>query len=333
MKVARLHGAGAMDVHDEPVPDPTPTESLVRVGAVGICGSDLHWFTEGGIGDARLTTPLVLGHEMAGVIAAGPRRGERVAIDPAMPCFECRSCRAGNPNLCERIVFAGHGRTDGGMREYLCWPTHRLHALPDSIDEVGGALLEPVGVAIHSLDLAHLRLASTVGVVGCGPIGLIAVQLALRSGATAVVAVEPLAHRRALASVLGATSAVSPDDAAEAAAAVTAGYGVDVAVELAGTDEAIAVAIDMVRPGGRVVLGGIPDNDRTSFVASAARRKGLSFVVVRRMREVYERAIALVSFGAIDVDRIVTDRYPLDKAAEAMASAAQRNGIKTVVVT
>ncbi|HYU66251.1 MAG TPA: alcohol dehydrogenase catalytic domain-containing protein, partial [Jatrophihabitantaceae bacterium] len=172
MRVARLHGAGAMEVHDEPVPDPAPTESLVRVGAVGICGSDLHWFTEGGIGDARLTTPLVLGHEMAGVIAAGPRRGERVAIDPAVPCFECRSCRAGNPNLCERLVFAGHGKTDGGMREYLCWPTHRLHALPDSIDEVGGALLEPVGVAIHALDLAHLRLASTVAVVGCGPIGL-----------------------------------------------------------------------------------------------------------------------------------------------------------------
>jgi L-iditol 2-dehydrogenase len=146
------------------------------------------------------------------------------------------------------------------------------------------------------------------------------------------VAVEPLAHRRELASVLGATSAVSPGEAAEAAAAVTAGFGVDVAVELAGTDEAIAVAIEMVRPGGRVVLGGIPDDDRTSFAASAARRKGLSFFVVRRMKEVYERAIALVGSGAVDADRIVSDRYPLDKAAEAMASAAQRNGIKTVVV-
>jgi len=266
---------------------------------------------------------------MAGTIADGPRRGERVAIDPAVPCFQCRSCRAGNPNLCERIVFAGHGSTDGGMREYLGWPTHRLHVLPDSIDEVGGALLEPVGVAIHALDLAHLRLASTVGVVGCGPIGLIAVQLALRSGAAAVVAVEPLAHRRALASELGATSAVEPAEAADAAAAITAGYGVDVAVELAGSD----AAIDMVRPGGRVVLGGIPDDDRTSFVASAARRKGLSFVVVRRMKEVYERAIGLVSAGAVDLDRIVSDRYPLDQAAEAMAAAAQRNGIKTVVVT
>ena len=219
MRVARLHSAGAIEVHDEQVPDPAPAESLVRVGAVGICGSDLHWFTEGGIGDARLGAPLVLGHEMAGVIADGRRRGERVAIDPAVPCFECRSCRAGNPNLCERIVFAGHGSTDGGMREYLCWPTHRLHALPDSIDDIGGALLEPVGVAIHSLDLAHLRLASTVAVVGCGPIGLIAVQLALRSGASAVVAAEPLAHRRALASALGATSAVEPNEAAEAAAA------------------------------------------------------------------------------------------------------------------
>jgi L-iditol 2-dehydrogenase len=333
MRVARLHAAGVIEVRDEPMPEPATGESLVRVGAVGICGSDLHWFGQGAIGDARLTRPLVLGHEMAGVVAGGPRRGERVAIDPALPCFECRSCRAGNPNLCERIVFAGHGSTDGGMREYLSWPTHRLHALPDSIDEVRGALLEPVGVAVHALDLAHLRLASTVAVVGCGPIGLIAVQLALRGGAIAVVAVEPLAHRRVLASQLGATSAVGPGETADAAAAVTAGYGVDAAIELAGTDEAVAAAIEAVRPGGRVVLGGIPDEDRTSFVASAARRKGLTFAVVRRMKEVYERAIALVDAGAVDLDRVVTGRYPLDKAAEAMADAARRNGVKTVLVT
>lgn len=332
MRVARLHSAGVIELHDEPPPVPAAGEALVRVGAVGVCGSDLHWFTEGAIGDATLSRPLVLGHEMAGVIADGPRAGERVAIDPAVPCFACRACRAGQPNLCERIVFAGHGSTDGGLREYLAWPAHRLHPLPDSMDEADGALLEPLGVALHATDLGHLRLASTVAVVGCGPIGVLAVQLALGSGATSVVAVEPLAHRRTLARALGATHAVTPDEAAPTVESATAGWGVDVAIELAGTDAAVATAIGVVRPGGRVVLGGIPDGDRTSFSASAARRKGLTLLLVRRMKEVYERAIALVDTGAVDVRGLVSERRSLDDAADAFKQAATRRGIKTVIV-
>jgi L-iditol 2-dehydrogenase len=332
MKVARLHSAGVIELHDEPEPVPGAGESLVRVGAIGICGSDLHWFAHGAIGDATLSQPLVLGHEMAGTVVYGPLAGQRVAIDPAVPCFACQPCRAGHPNLCERIVFAGHGSTDGGMREYLAWPAHRLHVLPDSIDNVDGALLEPLGVAVHALDLAHVRLASTVAVVGCGPIGLIAVQLARQAGATVVVAVEPLAHRREMAATMGATFAVSPDEAGPAVALASHGAGVDVAIEFAGTDAALAVAIDAVRPGARVVLGGIPGGDRTTFGASAARRKGLTLVLVRRMKEVYARGIALVATGAVDVGGLVSDRRPLDEAAEAMAQAATRTGLKTVII-
>lgn len=325
MQVARLCGAGRIELFDEPVPVPNDGESLVRVGAVGICGSDLHWFADAAIGDAALTRPLVLGHEMAGVVVGGPLAGQRVAVDPAVPCFACRSCRAGNPNLCERIVFAGHGNTDGGMREYLAWPTHRLHPLPGGLDEVDGALLEPLGVALHALDLAHLRLASRVAIVGCGPIGLIAVQLALRAGATSVIAVEPLPHRGDVAAGLGAT-AVSPEDPA------MSDVNADVAIEFAGTDAALAVAIEAVRPGARVVVGGIPDGDRWTFAAAPARRKGLSLVMARRMREVYDRAIALVASGAVDLRGLVSDRRPLNEAPGAMAQAAARAGLKTVLV-
>lgn len=333
MQVARLHAAGKIDVSDEPVPQPAPGEILVRVGAVGICGSDLHWFTEGAIGDAVLARPLVLGHEMAGVVESdGPLQGRRVAIDPAVPCFSCRSCRAGHPNLCEKIIFAGHGATDGGMRQYLTWPMHRLHVLPESLDEVDGALLEPLGVAIHAMDLAHVRLGASVAVVGCGPLGLLALQLARAAGATTVIAVEPLAHRREVAHELGATRALAPDDAAAAVTELTDGYGVDVAIELAGTDSAVGVAVEAARPGGRVVLGGIPDGDRTTFRASTARRKGLTLALVRRMAEVYERAIALAESGAVDLSGLVSDRIPIERSAEAMAVAARRTGIKTVVM-
>ena len=178
--------------------------SLVRVTAVGICGSDLHWWDEGAIGDAKLTHPLVLGHEGAGVIADGPRRGERVAIDPAIPCETCRACRDGYRNLCYRIKFSGHGDTDGMLREVTAWPTALLHTLPDGVSDADGAMLEPLGVAIHSADLGHLPFGGTASVIGCGPIGLLLIGVLKAAGASSVLAVEPLAHRREAAARLGA---------------------------------------------------------------------------------------------------------------------------------
>ena len=186
VRVARLYGTGDIRVGDEPDPaglDADPGYTMVRVTAVGICGSDLHWWTEGAIGDAKLSRPLVLGHEGAGVIAAGPRRGERVAIDPAIPCEACRACHDGYRNLCYNIRFAGHGETDGMLREQLRWPARLLHPLPDQVSDDAGALLEPLGVALHAMDLGHVPFGGRVTVVGCGPIGLLLLQV-LRSPAS-----------------------------------------------------------------------------------------------------------------------------------------------------
>jgi L-iditol 2-dehydrogenase len=331
MRVARLHGPGDIRLTDEPAPPVPDGACLVDVEAVGICGSDLHWFTEGSIGDAHVGAPLVLGHEMGGTIADGPRRGQRVAIDPSVPCWHCEPCRAGNPNLCLHIVFAGHGATDGGLRQQLAWPGDRLHPVPDGFDGVTTALLEPLGVALHALDLAHLRLGGAVAVVGCGPIGLLAVQLARLAGAHTVVAVDPLAHRRALAAQLGADHGCDVGEAAQVVHDATDGAGVNVAVEIAGTDDAVELAILLARAGGRVVLAGIPDGDRTSFTASVARRKGLTIALSRRMKEVYPRAIALVESGAVDVRAVVSDEFPLGEVAAAFDAAAARRGLKVIV--
>jgi len=326
MRVARLYGAGDVRVLDEPAPAEVPAgHRRVRVTAVGLCGSDLHWFAEGGIGDAVVADPLVLGHEFAGVIEDGPRAGTRVAVDPAIPCGACARCLEGNPNLCPTIRFAGHSTQDGGLRELLVWPEHRLHPLPDSISDAGGAALEPLGVAIHAFDLGHARIGSTIAVVGCGPIGLFLVQLARASGAISVLAVEPLAHRRRAALDHGADVALTPDEAAAHPG------GFDLAFEAGGTDAAVDVAMHLVRPGARVVLAGIPDDDRTSFPAGLARRKGLSLIMVRRMKDVYPRAIALVQRGLVDVESLVTARYPIERADEAFAAAVKRVGLKTVV--
>ena len=325
MKVARLYGVGDVRIVEEPAPAAGPGHSLVRTTAVGLCGSDLHWFAEGGIGDAVLRRPLVLGHEFAGVVEAGPLRGHRVAVDPAIPCGACARCLEGNPNLCPTIRFAGHGDTDGGLRELLAWPDELLHPLPDGISDAGGAMLEPLGVAIHCLDLAKVRLGAAVAVVGCGPIGLMVVALARAAGASAVVAVEPREHRRAAALAMGATAALSPADAKGA------DLEADVAFEVAGNNEAVELALLAARPGARVILAGIPDDDRTTFSASVARRKGLTLKLVRRMKHVYPRAIALARDGVVDVESLVTDRYPLSETAAAMAAAVDRGGLKTVV--
>lgn len=337
MRVARLHGAGDVRLHTEPRPPVRAGDRLVEVTSVGVCGSDLHWFAEGGIGDAVLARPLVLGHEMAGVIRGGPEDGVRVAIDPALPCGACESCRSGHGNLCPAVVFAGHGSCDGGLRQFLTWPAERLYPLPDSLSADDGALLEPLGVALHALDLAHLRLASTVAVVGCGPIGLLLVQLARRHGATRVLAAEPLPHRLALAAKFGAEPIGPHHPAPAGTSAEPAGKGAgpagvaDVVFEVSGSDAAVDTALRLAKPGARVVLVGIPDADRTSFSAGLARRKGLTLVLARRMGEVYPRAIDLAARGLVELSPLVSDVFPLAGAAAALATAAARTGFKVVI--
>ncbi|MDO4783575.1 MAG: zinc-binding dehydrogenase [Propionibacteriaceae bacterium] len=331
MRVLRLHNVSDLRLHDEPAPQPAEDHCLVKVRAVGLCGSDLHWFAEGGIGDASLERPLVPGHEFAGVALDGPYAARLVAVDPAMPCRACELCSAGHPNLCPGIAFAGHSTTDGGLQEIVSWPTHLLHPLPDSMTPADGAMLEPLGVALHAWDLASPHVGSTVAVVGAGPIGLLMIQLALASGASRVIAVEPLEHRRAAARRFGA-EALTPEEAhdPETWRSLT-GFGVDVAFEIAGSDDAVAVSALACRPGGRLVIVGIPSDDRYTLPAGTVRRKGLTILVVRRMKEMYPRTIALVENGKVDVSSIVSAVYGMDAATSAFTSASRREGLKVVI--
>jgi L-iditol 2-dehydrogenase len=334
MKSLRLHSARDLRLHDEPIPTPGPGEVLLRVTAVGICGSDLHWFEEQGIGDARLSSPLVLGHEFAAVVAAGQRKGERVAVDPSVPCGACELCEMGHPNLCPSVRFAGYGHEDGALREYVAWPERVLHPLPDGLSDVEGAALEALGVAIHSVDLAHIRPGMTVGVFGCGPIGLLTLQMARLAGAAELLATDVLPHRLEAARAFGATHAIRAHAGGLERPQVRSASnrrGVDVAIEAAGVNDAVETAIDAVRPGGTVVLTGIPGDDRTSFTASAARRKGLTIKITRRMKHAYPRAIQLVQRGMVDVRSIVTREYPLDDFHQAFSAASRWEGLKTVI--
>jgi L-iditol 2-dehydrogenase len=334
MQVARIHRAGDLQLHDEPMPIPNLGEALVRVTAVGICGSDIHWLREGGIGEDRIVAPLVLGHECAGVIESGQRKGERVAIDPAIPCNLCEFCQEGNPNLCTDLRFAGHAPQDGALRQYIAWPERCLVPLPDSMSEIEGAMLEPLGVAIYSVDRGNVNPGMSVGVFGCGTIGLSVIRLARVAGAATVFATElaNVPHRiqaacSSGANVFEANNGREVDEILKA----TKGRGVDVAFEAAGDPEAVEAAIEAVKPGGRVVLIGIALEDRTAFTASTARRKDLTILVVHRMKHTYPRAIQLVAGGQVDVSSMVTQRFSLADIAQAYAAAEKREGIKTVV--
>lgn len=329
MKSVRLHGTGNLQVHEEETPVAAVDQTLVRIKSVGVCGSDLHWFSEGGIGDAKIERPLVLGHEMAGITSDG----QRVAIDPAIPCGHCEFCLHGHPNLCSNLIFAGHGNTDGSLREYMTWDNKSLFPIPDSLSDDDGALLEPLGVAIHTVDLGKVKPGMSVGVIGCGPIGLLVIQMAKLAGASNIVATDKLPHRVDAAKAFGANHAFLAEAGGELEMirAATSERGVDVAFDAAGSPDAVDMAFAAVSTGGKVILAGIPEEDKTTFSASVARRKGLTIKLVRRMKHTYPRAIELVSKGLVDLRSLVTHRFPLERTAQAFQLAQRREGLKIII--
>jgi L-iditol 2-dehydrogenase len=333
MKALRLHGIGELRLHEEDDPVAAFDEDLLRVTAVGLCGSDVHWYEKAGIGDVRLDRPLILGHEFAGSIDSGDGQGKKVAVDPAVSCRKCRYCMEGNPNFCDNLRFAGHGAVDGALREKVCWPKFLVHRLPDDFTDIEGAMLEPLGVALHALNLGHVLPGTSVGVFGCGPIGLMLVQLARAAGATQIVATDRLSHRLDAAREFGATHVIRAEGGQENAqiAAAAGRDGVDIAFEAAGDNDAVESAIGAARPGGKVILIGIPDDDRTAFKASVARRKGLTLKLVRRMKHTYPRAIRLIQNGVVDVSALVTHRFPLAQYRDAFETARKKVGIKVVI--
>jgi L-iditol 2-dehydrogenase len=330
MKAARLYGAHDVRLEDVAVPDLEPGTALVRVRAVGLCGSDLHYYRDGRIGTSLADQPLVLGHEFAGEIAAlapgmqgkagaALSPGAAVAVDPAIACGTCEPCQEGHPNLCPAVRFCGTPPTDGALQEYVAWPAHLLYPLPRGTSFTTGALLEPLGVLIHAVDLAKIRLADTVAVLGAGPIGLLAIKLAKLSGAVRVFATEVVPERMAAARAFGADAVADPreTDPARWLRERTGGRGVDVAIECAGAPETPSQAVDAVRPGGTVVLVGIPGDDRIDLPAAPARRKGVTIKLCRRMKHTYPRALALVEAGLVDLSGLATHRFALAQAPQA----------------
>ena len=317
----------------------------MRVKVTGICGSDLHTYLDARIGDTPVTSPMILGHEFAGVVAqAGPdaldgngRRlepGTRVAVDPAQPCLLCDLCQQGHPNLCRKIRFCSNYPNDGSLSQWMLMPARCCFPVPEAISDIEAALLEPMGVGLHAVDLAKVRPAHSVAILGAGSIGLFILQIARLAGADPIFVTDKFPWRLKVARRLGARAIrCDREDPVARIDKETAGRGVDVAIEAAWADHSVQQAAEMTRPGGRVVLVGIPSDDRLMMKHSTARRKGLTLKLCRRMKHTYPRAIRLAERGRVDLSGLVSHRFPLRRAAEAFAlNAAYGDQVVKVII-
>ena len=335
MKAVRLYGPKELRCDECADPGlPAGDEVLIRVRAVGICGSDLHLYESGRIGDIAGTEPLVPGHEFMGeVMAAGAgardgfgrtlEPGMRVAVDPHVPCRRCEWCENGHPNLCPHHRFFGLPGLDGALRERMVVPARNCFPLPDTISDGGGALLEPLGVAVHALDLGKGKFGRSAVVVGCGPVGLLIVRLARLAGLSPIAAVDPNGVRAQKAKAWGATHVfcARAEDERKAIAAVAGDRGFDLVFEAAWVGRAADACAEFACPGGRIVLVGVPPDDGFSLTHSLARRKGLTLLFSRRMKHVYARTIALASGPSprVGLDELISHRFRLEETARAFA--------------
>ncbi len=330
MRVSKLYGIRDVRVEDGPVPQPGPDEVLLKIATVGTCGSDVHYYLEGGIGDQIVTDPITMGHEFSAWIAGlgegveDLEIGQLVSVEPAIPCGVCEYCQHGHPNLCPDVRFCGTPPIDGVFAEYAVMPAENCFLLPEGFSPEEGALLEPLGIGIHTVDLSHLKVGETVAVLGAGPVGLLTAAVARVAGAGAVYMTEPQADRRAFALEYCADAVFNPeaDDVVAAIMAATDGRGVDVAFEAAGAEETPDQAARIVRPGGKVIIVGIPSEDHMTMTASQVRRKGLTIKLVRRMKHTYPRAIRMIQNGLLDIAPLATHHFSLEQIHDAFELVA-----------
>lgn len=340
MPAAVWHGARDLRCTAHPRPEPGPGMVLIRNRRVGICGSDLHYHEHGYCAAFVPDRPFVLGHELAGEIAAvgegvtRVRPGERVTVNPARSCRECEDCRGGRPNLCRRTIMLGSASTrpptDGAMAEFVCVRADQCHALPAALDDGLGALIEPLAVALHAVRRAGGVAGKRTLIVGGGTIGLLAALTARAYGAPLVAVTDVVASRRARALQLGADAALdprAPDLAAEARARAEDGF--DVVLEASGAPAALRQAFDLVRPGGTLVQIGTLGTQDIPLPANLLMVREINYVGSMRYGPVFDEAIRLVASGRVNLRPLISAVFPLSACAEAMAAAGDKeSGLK-----
>jgi L-iditol 2-dehydrogenase len=327
-----LAGPGRLVVDEHAGPAAGEGEALVRIRKVGICGSDMQLFRHGAIGSIRAVAPFVIGHECMGDVvdvAAGMDTalvGRRVAIEPAVHCGGCRFCRDGRFNICTRGEFLGLPPRPGALQEQLSHPVSLLLPLPDGVSDESGVMLEPLAIALHAIDLVQPRSGQSVAILGTGVLGTCVLEL-LRHHGHAPICIDRLEPRLARAARLGAAATVDASagpsrQIVQRVRELTDGDGADIVFECAGSDETLEEMCELAAPGGVIAVIGSNPDDRVSFVASSARRKGLRIQFVRRSLNTLERCLQHVVEHGDEVDGLVTHCYAAGEAQQAFETVA-----------
>lgn len=344
-----LTGTRQLDWTDRAVPTPGPREVRVRVTRVGVCGSDVHYYTHGRIGPFVVDGPLVLGHEVSGVVDAvgdGVTRvkpGDRVALEPGVPCRRCAYCHAGAYNLCPDMTFMATPPVDGALTEAVLWPDDFVYPVPDTVSDDAAALLEPLAVGLWAARKGEVRPGHSVAVLGAGPVGCTTVMAARAAGATTIIAVDLEDFRLDLARQVGATHTINAchEDALTVIRELCAARdhlpsshaGVDVAFETAGSLPTTRLTLAAPKPGGTAVLVGLPPDPEVSLDIVSAASREVTLRGVFRYANCYPAAIELAATGRVNLDALVTHRFPFAQTPEAFAFAdrEKRTSMKVMI--
>ena len=333
-RAAVLHGVGDLRIEELARPEPGPHEVLVHIRSVGVCGSDVHYYEHGRIGDFVVKAPLVLGHESSGVVVgrgAGATRheiGQRVALEPGVPCGVCRECRAGRYNLCPDVRFFATPPIDGAFATYVTINEQYAYALPDSVSDDAGALLEPLSVGVWANRKAGTTIGSRVLVTGAGPIGILTALVAKAAGAAHVMIVDVNADRLRQSSELGIDEAIDGRNRPDLAARQP-----DVLLECTGVTPVVRSGILALAPAGRAVLVGMGAQAEQSLPVAAIQARELTVTGTFRYANTYPEAIALAASGRIPLDALVGARLPLEKAEAALRMGHTDPSVLKTIVT
>lgn len=341
MKTAVMQGIGKMELIERPVPEPKADEVLVKIEYVGICGSDLHYYESGAIGDYIVKPPFVLGHEAGGtVVKVGEdvthlKVGDKVALEPGKTCGKCEFCREGKYNLCKDVIFFATPPVDGVFQEYAAHEAALCFKIPDNMDTMEAALIEPLAVGFHAAKQGKAQLGQTAVVFGAGCIGLVSMMACMAMGVSKVYVVDIMQNRLDKAKELGASEVINGSEcnAAEKIMELTGGRGADLAIETAGTEITVNQAIHAVRKGSNIVLVGYGKSGKMNLEMSLALDKEVTFKTVFRYRHIYPMAIEAVASGKVNLKGIVTNIFTLDDIQNAMDRSVEdkANIVKSVI--
>ncbi len=338
MNVAELVGEAEITIESRDQPEPDSSEVLIEISRVGICGSDLHWYEHGQMGDRVVEVPLVLGHESSGKIVAigtevsGFSTGERVTIEPGIPCGSCQYCRKGNYNLCPNVQFMSTPGTDGALQEYVTWPAEFVHKIPDSVTMTEAALCEPLNVGIQAAQRGDIGMGDTVLIMGAGPIGRMVQECAKAAGAKKIIVVDIVKKKLEKALDQGADIAINSQsqDITNIVQRETLN-GVDVAVEATGVAPAIEAVPSTVRRGGTVVLVGLAANQTSSIDTYQLVRNQIDIRGSYRFANTYPTAIGLTARHDTSIEEIVDFHVPLEDVSDGFERASNPEIVKGIV--